>query len=294
MIHPGLEGKTALVTGANNPRGIGAATARALAAQGVGVFMTFWRGDLPGTTGAATLSAEPGEALYSALNALDADTVLADIHTTGGQAVALEIDLSDTASIVPLLDAVEQQFGAVDILINNAAYSKADTFLPQGEALRNTASVEWLSTGVPTLTAASHDAHFAVNTRAPALLMAEFARRHITRGATWGRIINISTDSAFCFPSEIAYGASKWALESYTRSAAAELGRVGITANIIAPGPIQTGWMTPHMENETSRSNPIPRPGTPEDIADVVVFLASDQARWITGQTLHVGGGHRM
>lgn len=137
------------------------------------------------------------------------------------------------------------------------------------------------------------DRIFAVNTRAAVLMMAEFARRHIGRGATWGRILNVSTDGAYQFPSEITYGASKFALESYTRSAAIELGRYGVTVNVVSPGPIQTGWITPAMEAGIVSSIPLGRIGRPEDVADALVLLASEQARWVTGQVLHVGGGHR-
>jgi len=124
--------------------------------------------------------------------------------------------------------------------------------------------------------------------------MAEFARRHIAYGASSGRIVNISTDGAHCFPSEVSYGASKAALEAYSRSAAAELGRYGITVNVASLGPIQTGWITPELEAQCVTKTPLGRIGTPEDVADVVTFLASEQARWLTGQTLFVGGGHRM
>ena len=86
--------------------------------------------------------------------------------------------------------------------------------------------------------------HFAVNSRAVALIMAEYARRNIARGAKWGRIINVSTAGSANFPDEVSYGASKYALESYSRSAATELGPYGITVNIVAPGPTQTGWIT--------------------------------------------------
>src|SRR5262249_52747844 len=146
----------------------------------------------------------------------------------------------------------------------------------------------------PTLTAESIDRHFAVNARAIALMMAEFARRHAARGARWGRIINFSTDASQCFPTEVNYAASKAALESLSRSAAAELGPYGITVNIVSPGPIQTAWITPELETEFAATTPLRRVGAPDDVADVVVFLASEQARWLTGQLLYVGGGHRM
>ncbi len=154
--------------------------------------------------------------------------------------------------------------------------------------------VEKWTSAPRTITDGSFDRLFAVNTKAVALLMTEFAKRHIEREASWGRIINISTDGAYCFPSEISYGASKLALEGYSRSAATELGQFGITVNIISPGAVQTGWITPEMESEITSSYPLKRIGKPEDIADVVVFLASEQARWVTGQKIYVGGGHAM
>jgi 3-oxoacyl-[acyl-carrier protein] reductase len=144
------------------------------------------------------------------------------------------------------------------------------------------------------VTAGGLDRHFAVNSRAVALLMAEFARRHAARGAGWGRIINVSTDGADCFPGEAGYGASKAALEALSRTAAVELGRYGITVNVISPGPIQTDWITPELEELIARNTPLGRVGEPEDIADVAVFLASHQARWITGQVIRVGGGNKV
>ncbi len=92
----------------------------------------------------------------------------------------------------------------------------------------------------------------------------------------------------------MSYGASKLALESYSRSAAAEFGRYGITVNIVSPGPIQTDWITPETEEREARVTPLGRVGHPDDVADVIVFLASEQARWLTGQRLYVGGGHAM
>jgi 3-oxoacyl-[acyl-carrier protein] reductase len=126
------------------------------------------------------------------------------------------------------------------------------------------------------------------------LMMAEFARRKIERGHRWGRIINISTDAAATFPSEISYGASKHAMESYSRSAAVELGPYGITVNIASLGPIQTGWIAPDFERSIAAGTPLRRVGHPDDVADVLVFLASQQARWLTGQLIYIGGGWRM
>ncbi len=297
MIDPQLTGKVALITGANNPAGIGAAAARALAVQGVSVFITAVDGGDANAPRVDDLDAalkEGGEPLYHLLSAQPASRVVESITAAGGRAAWAAVDLMDVNAIAPLFDTVEAAFGGVDILINNAAYSKADTFAPSADAIVNQHSVEWLSAGVPTLTAASHDAHFAVNTRAPALMMVEFARRHVNRGGRNGCIINMTTDGSPAFPSEIAYGASKHALESYTRAAALELGQFGIRVNCVSPGPTQTGWMTANMQREAVGNTPLRRAGMSDDLADVITFLASHQARWITGQVIHVNGGHQV
>jgi 3-oxoacyl-[acyl-carrier protein] reductase len=154
------------------------------------------------------------------------------------------------------------------------------------------------------------DAHFAVNARAYALMMAEYLTRYLGMRADavadadaeayaqaadkWGRIINVSTDAAHAHLGNVSYAASKHAIESYSRSAALEMGKYGITVNIVAPGPVQTGYLTPNAEERIARETPLRRVGTPDDVADVIVFLASHQARWLTGQLLYVGGGWRM
>src|SRR5438309_11474590 len=81
---------------------------------------------------------------------------------------------------------------------------------------------------------------------------------------------------------------------SYSRAAASELGKYDITVNVVSPGPIQTGYITPELEQKVIADIPLGRVGQPEDVADVIVFLASEQARWLTGQLLFAGGGHRM
>jgi 3-oxoacyl-[acyl-carrier protein] reductase len=294
MIDPGLHGKVALITGANSPYGIGAA-ARAFAAQGAAVFITYLRQHIdlsPQAADALDAAGAPGEAFYQASQRLTAETVVDQIRAAGGRVAAIEADLTDPASLPMLFDRAEQTFGPVELLINNAAYCVPDTFIP---ALQLSADVRAAGGAVlAPITAESHDRHFAVNSRAVALMIAEFARRHVARGAAWGRIINISTDGAPGFASEISYGASKYALESYSRAAAAELGRFGITVNVMSLGPIQTGWIAPELERSVEQSTPLGRAGRPEDVADALILLAAEQARWITGQVIYVGGGHRM
>jgi 3-oxoacyl-[acyl-carrier protein] reductase len=295
LIDPGLEGKVVVVTGANH--GIGAATAQAFAAQGAKVFIHYLR-LMPDSHGMSEEEAEsirePGEARYRAQQRKPADEVVQAIRARGGQAEAWEADLANPENIRELFDRAEVALGPVDVLVDNAAHWEPDTFLPSEEELNNKLPELWSSRLISTITAESHDRHFAVNSRAVALLMAEFARRFIERGAKWGRIINISTDGASCFPSEISYGASKHALESYSRAAAVELGPYGITVNVVSPGPVQTGYITAELEEKLLPEIPLRRIGRPEDIADAIVFLASEQARWITGQLIYVGGGHVM
>lgn len=289
MIDPLLQGKVALVTGANH--GIGAAIAKALGAQGAKVFIAYLRSkDAAG----GDSSEWPGEAFFAREQASNADAVVKAIQDAGGTAESAEVNLSNPALIPTLFDTVEREFGPLDVLVNNAASWMADTFVPANSELDNKLPELWMSGGIATISADSHDHHFAVNTRASVLLMAEFVRRHVSRKADWGRIINISTSGSYAFPSEASYGASKFALESYSRSAARELGQFGITVNVISPGPTQTGWITPALEAALVPDTPLRRIGYPEDIADVAVFLASEQARWVTGQLLHVGGGHTM
>jgi 3-oxoacyl-[acyl-carrier protein] reductase len=292
MIDPGLQGKVVLVTGANNPLGIGAAIAEAFAAQGASVFITYLRSrpeEFGIDAAAATEATTSGEMFYRARNAEAPDAVLSRLREHAVRAGSAEIDLADPEAIPRLFDRVEEMLGAVDILINNAAYSEPDGFISF------TASEEdWAGRMRSTVDAGSHDRHFAVNSRAVAMLMAEYARRHVSRGADWGRVINVSTDGADCIPGEVSYGASKAALESYSRSAAMELGPYGITVNVVAPGPIQTGWIPAEAEQSIVETIPLGRIGRPDDVADVVVFLASEQARWVTGQRLFDGGGHRV
>jgi 3-oxoacyl-[acyl-carrier protein] reductase len=298
MVDTELEGKVALITGANH--GIGAATAVALAREGAAVFLTYLRlfpgreaGPVPAEKPQEPpKSEEPGRKHYLKIIGRDARGVLTQVRALAGRGEAWEADLADSDNVPALMDRVESAFGKVDILVNNADHDQPDTFLPAGEIPGS--GLFGGEYPLTTVSARSHDEHFAVNCRAVALLTADFARRHIGRKATWGRVITISTDGARGHGWSVSYGASKWAAESFARAAAAELGPYGITVNVVSPGAVQTGWLPREAAESVARTYPLRRIGTPEDVASAVVFFASRQADWITGQVLHVGGGNRM
>ncbi len=289
-----LEDRVALVTGANH--GIGAATALAFANEGARVFIHYLRlspEDYGGISQEeADRATEPGRGFYYKILSRSAEEVVRAIRDRGGECEFWEGDLSDPENIPRLFDRAEKAFGQVDIVVNNAAHDRCDTFIPQSELEKDPLFLGEYP--MRTISAKSHDEHFAVNTRAVALMMEEFARRYVARKAAWGRIINISTDGAYAHPSNVSYGASKFAVESYSRAAAYELGPYGITVNVISPGAVQTGWLTPELEKAIAASYPLRRVGKPKDIANAVIFFASEHADWITGQVLYVGGGNRM
>ena len=293
MIDTGLKDKVVIVTGANH--GIGAATALAFAGEGARVFINFLRQapELYGETKESAERAEkPGRAYYCKVISRSADRVVKKIKESGRDCYAWEADLSDAGNIPRMFDLAEEHLGKVNIVVNNAAFDRPDTFLPKKEREKNPLFVNEYS--LRTITSDSHDEHFSVNSRGVALMMAEYAKRHIENDFKWGRIINISTDGAGGHASNVSYGASKYAAESYARAAAVELGPYGITVNVISPGAVQTGWMPAELEKELDASYPLRRVGRPEDIAKAAVFFASTQADWITGQVLYVGGGNRM
>ena len=127
-----------------------------------------------------------------------------------------------------------------------------------------------------------------MDARSTALLIAEFARRHSARQGDWGRIVSLTSGGPDGFPSEVSYGAAKAALENFTMSAAWELGRFGITANVVYPPVTDTGWLTPQIRAEATEQSPLRHVGQPDDVARVIAMLCSDDASLVTGNVLHM------
>jgi 3-oxoacyl-[acyl-carrier protein] reductase len=180
------------------------------------------------------------------------------LQNLGVKARRLEIDLSHPDSAAQVLDAAQEWLGLPDVLVNNAAHSTHD--------------------GFELLDAAKLDAHYAVNMRSTLLLAVGFARRVKALGRLSGRIISMSSGLDWGpMPGELAYVATKGAIE-------------GITVNAVDPGATDTGWMTEQMRREWSARSGVARLNQPEDAARVIVFLASDAARHLTGQVIHARG----
>lgn len=182
----------------------------------------------------------------------------------------MEVDLSDPGAIGPLMETVLARTGGVSILVNNAAFST------NGD--------------IDELTAKQLDDHYAVNVRGMALLTQAFVRQW--SGDSGGRVVNMTSGQGLGpMPSELAYAASKGAVEAFTTSAAPTLGMRGITINAVNPGPTDTGWMSDELRDILLPQFPLGRIGLPEDAARLVAFLCSPDAGWITGQVMNSEGG---
>ncbi|MFC6010804.1 SDR family oxidoreductase [Nocardia lasii] len=247
--------KTALVTGAS--RGIGRAIAERLARDGVLVAVHFGQNDAA------------------------AKEVVAGIEADGGRAFAVRGDLgaTDFATLLADVDAGFADLGApagLDILVNNA-----------GMTVMN---------GVDTMTPAEFDVLFATNVRAPFFLV----QGVLDRLRDGGRVVNMSSAvTRIAIPDIAAYTMTKGAIDSFTRVLAQALGPRGITVNAVAPGYVLTdmnAWLidNPDGQREASSNVALGRVGRPADIADIVAYLVSDDARWITGQTLDASGGSAL
>lgn len=241
--------KVAVVTGAS--RGIGAAIAQHLAADGFAVVVNYKsRKD-------------------------DADAVIAEIVRTGGNAASFKADVSSDSEAKALIDLTIGEFGRIDVLVNNAG----------------------LAVGRPLIEIDADHVNAQTGLNIAGLL---FASKHavLAFGDAGGTIINISSIQGVSpIPGGAVYCATKAAVNTITVSLAAELGPRKIRVNAVAPGLTMTDQMKAKVPEEAKqeimKDTPLGRLGTPEEVAEVVGFLASDAARWITGQVITASGGYR-
>jgi NAD(P)-dependent dehydrogenase (short-subunit alcohol dehydrogenase family) len=248
-----LAGKVAIVTGAAS--GIGRATALLMAREGAAV-------------------------VVADVNGAGAAAVAKEIEAAGGAALGQPADVAEEASVVAMVDAAVKRFGGLDVLHNNAAAVDPALMSRDGDVVD-------LDVGVL-------DRTLAVNLRGPMLGCKHAIPRMLERGG--GAIVNTSSASALVGdPVRTAYGISKAGLDALTRYVATQYGKRGIRCNSIAPGVVATPALAANVPPEMiaiyERSHLTPRLGRPEDIAAAVAFLASDDAAFITGQTISVDGG---
>ncbi|ANW22246.1 glucose 1-dehydrogenase [Streptomyces clavuligerus] len=252
-----LSGRTALVTGAG--RGIGRAIAIRLAGEGALVTVHYGR------------------------NTKAADEVVTAIRAAGGSAFALRAELGEPGDVEALWDGYDRQVvehtddTGLDILVNNAGIN--------------------VRCAIGDTSPETFDEMFAVNVRAPFFV----AQRALERMRDGGRIVNVSSGAArMAFPEITAYSMTKGAIDTFSRTLAQALGPRGITVNSVSPGIVDTdinaAWLRGDEEvrQAAAEVSALGRIGRPEDVADVVAFLTSDAARWVTGQVIDASGGSRL
>lgn len=248
--------RIAIVTGASRLSGIGAAICLELAKQGIDILFTYWT-DYDKQMPWGIEQDEPEQLLYH-------------IRQLGVRSDKFEANLALRDSPSKIINEVEAKLGTPSILINNATYSTSSSYQD--------------------INADILDQHYQVNVRGTIMLCAEFARRFSAYSG--GRIINITSGQGLGpMPGEIAYAATKGAIDAFTKTFAAEVASKGITVNAVNPGPTDTGWMTDELKANLLTRFPMGRIGLPTDAANIVAFLASPEAEWITGQIIHSEGG---
>lgn len=254
-----LHGRVALITGVSRRAGIGYAIAHRLAELGADLFLHHYSPhdeDQP-------WGADPG----------GPDAVVDGLAAHGVRVRHGEFDLAEPEAPRRLVEAAAEAFGHLDVLVCNHARSGGDGHLEAVDA-------------------AMLDAHWAVNTRSTILLAKAFAAQH--DGRSGGRVVFMTSGQDLGpMHGEVAYAASKGALASITRTLADHLIDQGITLNAVNPGPVDTGYAPPDVREVVRAHFPQGRWGTPDDPARLIAWLATDDAAWITGQTINTEGGFR-
>lgn len=241
-----LAGRVALVTGAS--RGMGREIAENLALHGAKVVVNY--------------ASSPGKA----------EEVVSEIKQKGGEAIAVQADISQVRELEQLFQTTLEAYGQIDILVNNAGIM--------------------ITKPIASMTEEDFDKQFAINVKGT-FFACQQAAKHMSEN---GRIINFSTSvTGQMFPTYSVYAGTKGAVEQFTRQLAKDFGRKGITINAVSPGPVNTELFTVGKTAEeianVGKMNSFGRLGEPEDISSVVLFLASKESQWITGQTIRVNGG---
>ena len=245
-----LKGKVAVVTGAS--KGIGAAIAEKFAEEGASVVVNYARSEK------------------------EANEVVDRIKAKGGKAIAVKADLSKLNEIKPLFEKAQQEFGHIDVVVNNAGVYR---FAP-----------------LDSITEEHFNQHYELNVKGLLFATQEAVRRFDGQG---GNIINVSSLVATgSMPNTSVYSSTKAAVDAITRTLAAELGPRRIRVNSILPGPVETEGTEAMAGSKDFFDSVLPqiplgRIGKPQDIANTAAFLASDESGWITGQTIYNSGGLR-
>ncbi|MEH0109071.1 SDR family oxidoreductase [Tersicoccus sp. MR15.9] len=249
-----VERLTAVVTGVGRSTNIGAAICRRLATDGWDLVLPVWTAYEQRMPWGTT----PG----------DLDGLVADLRERGARVTLLEADLADPAVPDRVVEQAREAHGAVAALVLSHAES--------------------VDSAIADTTVQSFDRHMAVNARAPWQLIRAFAAQFPAELAGRGRIVALTSDHvAFNLP----YGASKGALDRIVIAAAKELGSAGIRANVVNPGPVDTGWMDDTVRADLTALQPTGTLGTPDDAARLIAFLLSADGGWVNGQLLKSDGG---